>query len=316
MSKYQSGQQTPVNLTIENRSPRSEASCSVTGKHNICMGCCSIFTILSGLGIFILTVYTFMTPSGGKNFYDFFDHSEQPGNQTDPNFETPDQKPNPICDSKFFMPAIKINYEKLNNSTCIPKKCFCPNGIPFQPGFCPVSNGVICQSCDPNYELVEFSADLLNLGQNSSTSSQIYSNPVKICLPASSETDPVKKLEKACQLDLNILIDGSASIKSPDFQTAINFAQNLVNSFKISGNLDQTRLNLAQFSNQIKFYLDNFENSNLLIDQAFDNLLNSQMRSGTNGMNLALNQSYFLIQNTPSAQDIPQYVVLITGGAR
>lgn len=125
-------------------------------------------------------------------------------------------------------------------------------------------------------------------------------------------SDSDKSLQQQCghaAFDLTILIDGSGSVQKRDYDTSIDFVQNLVDPMNLSP--DNARITVAQFSYFTRFYTAH-DSSRGSVDSAIEKLRGSQYRSMTY-TNYALDNMLKTIL-AHGRVDVPQIVMLVTDG--
>ncbi len=113
-------------------------------------------------------------------------------------------------------------------------------------------------------------------------------------------------------MDIGFLLDGSGSVGNLGFRRVLNFVNQVVSSFNISG--ETAQVGVTEFSNKpvIQIKLDNFRNSKLLQDE-ISKIVDSGGRTRTDSALRIMSQEFFTYEKGSRA-GVPKVLVVVTDG--
>lgn len=146
----------------------------------------------------------------------------------------------------------------------------------------------------------------------------VYLSPDMPTTPAPTTTpkaeldeDQVKASCANRELDITILVDGSGSIDDANWSKTVDFVSGVTGMFDISP--QKTKVTLAQYSYDMKYYGQRFNQWPRQLSNSVEALRNDQMKSSTM-TNVALN-GIMNNMNVFGRPGVPQIVILLTDGA-
>ena len=113
-------------------------------------------------------------------------------------------------------------------------------------------------------------------------------------------------------VDIGFLLDGSGSVGNQGFRRVLNFVNQIVSAFNISGKTAQ--VGVTEFSNSpvIQVELDDFRDSKLLQDE-INKIVDSGGRTRTDSALRLMSQEFFTYEKGSRA-GVPKVLVIVTDG--
>jgi collagen type XIV alpha len=113
-------------------------------------------------------------------------------------------------------------------------------------------------------------------------------------------------------VDIGFLLDGSGSVGNQGFHRVLNFVNQVVSAFNISG--ETAQVGVTEFSNNpvIRIKLDDFQDSKLLQDEIIK-IVDSGGRTRTDSALRIMSQEFFTYEKGSRA-GVPKVLVVVTDG--